>query len=69
MTRLKDRPLKDKGHIARKTVWLSFAVLLFIPHVILLSAGWLDEQLLGLGSHLIAWSHPCLYAKRGRSDE
>lgn len=56
----------DKGHYARKTVWLTLACLLFVPHFILVGASILDEQLLLLGERMVVWAHPCLYVRRDK---
>ena len=54
---------KDHGHWGRKAVWLSLAVLLFVPHVVCTGASWLDGRIMAAGSKLHRWSHPCLYAR------
>lgn len=55
---------KDKGHYARKAVWLTIAVLLLVPHIIATAATHLDEWIMTTGSKLHRWSHPCLYAPK-----
>lgn len=54
---------KDKGHYARKAVWLAIAVLLFVPHVLFTGAAWVDKWIMNTGAKLHRWSHPCLYVR------
>ena len=54
-------PYRDKGHYARKAVWLTGAVLLFVPYVICDLAGRLGEWIYDLSNELHKFGHPCFY--------
>ena len=57
---------KDKGHYARKAVWLAVGCLLFIPHAVFMAAARADDWIVVISGRLRRWSHPCLYARRDK---
>lgn len=55
---------KDKGHWARKAIWLTLAVLLFIPYLLCLAGRFAAEWIEHFGERMYVFSHPCLFVRR-----
>lgn len=53
----------DRGHWFRKAIWLTLAILLFIPYLICLAGQYGAEWIGHFGERMYVFAHPCLFHK------